>query len=278
MKKILGILSALLVTACSGALFTAANIGNESTNWLKFADITFDRDTQLKLDLYKPNFASANTPTVIFFYGGGWTEGDKSQYAFVADRLARDGYAVIVPNYRKYPDVKFPTFIKDSAKAVDWAQLHLKDYKLDADNLFIMGHSAGAHTATLVASDPQYLQSNVKFRGILGLSGPYDFTPKEEPYTKIFGPKSEYPKMRVPNYITGKEAPMLLIHGTDDTTVGQFNAENLALKINEKGGKVTTHYIKGVDHVGTLSPFSSTLSSDSPIPGYVLEFLEANKR
>lgn len=121
---------------------------------------------------------------VVFFYGGGWREGEKADYEFVASTLTKSGFTVVIPDYRLYPDVTFPAFVEDGAKAVAWVNQNLL---AGSDRpLVIMGHSAGAHIAALLALDAEYLQAKDmdvrRIAGWAGLSGPYDFLPINSGY------------------------------------------------------------------------------------------------
>jgi acetyl esterase/lipase len=94
---------------------------------------------------------------VIFLHGGTWVKGEKEDYRFVGAALAEAGYVAVLPNYRLYPQVRFPEFIQDGARAVLWAREHASEFGGDPSALFVMGHSAGAHIAASLALDSKYL-------------------------------------------------------------------------------------------------------------------------
>ncbi len=148
-------------------------------------------------DLYVPESATASTPVVVFFYGGGWDGGAKSIYPFVGQSLASEGFIVAIPDYRIYPEVRFPGFVEDGARAVAAVEGLVRKggggVPAGRHPVFLMGHSAGAQIAALLAYDGRYLAkagaSNASLAGFIGLSGPYDFLPlKEERYKRIFPP------------------------------------------------------------------------------------------
>ena len=89
---------------------------------------------------------------MIFFYGGSWDTGSKNDYLFVAQALAASGYTVVIPDYRLYPAVRFPAFVDDGARAVRWTA-----DRVGTDKVFVMGHSAGAHIALMLAANTPYL-------------------------------------------------------------------------------------------------------------------------
>ncbi|WP_165864398.1 alpha/beta hydrolase [Capsulimonas corticalis] len=109
------------------------------------------------LDIYSPA-GQTGRPVIVFIHGGGWRNGDKDMAANNkgAD-FALQGYIFVSINYRLVPAVHFPDFAVDCAQAVAWVHEHIADYGGDPDHLFVMGHSAGAHLAALISTDPKYL-------------------------------------------------------------------------------------------------------------------------
>ncbi|MDI7066444.1 alpha/beta hydrolase, partial [Klebsiella pneumoniae] len=96
-------------------------------------------------------------PVVVFFYGGSWQNGARSDYLFVGQALTSRGFVAVLPDYRTYPDTRFPGFMEDAAAAVRWARDHAAEYGGDPSRIFLMGHSAGAHIVALLATDGHYL-------------------------------------------------------------------------------------------------------------------------
>ncbi len=133
-----GILSGLLgaLAGCSPAALLNTTVSRKG--YMLEADIAYGPLQRQKLDFYKPEMPRPDGKTVVFFYGGNWDSGTKSDYRFVAQALASRGIAAIVADYRLYPEVRFPTFIEDGAMAVRWAA-----DTIGTDRLFLMGHSAG---------------------------------------------------------------------------------------------------------------------------------------
>jgi dienelactone hydrolase len=199
----------------------------------------------------------------------------------VGEIFAKQGYITVIADYSKYPHVKFPTFVEDGAKAVAWTYRHIAEYKGNPDRLFVAGHSAGAHIGALVTADKHYLQAEGETPSIIkafaGLSGPYDFVPYEEDYIDMFGPPENYPNMQVTTFIDGKEPPMLLLWGADDTIVGKSNMDKLIAKIETEQGVVESNVYAGVDHVGMLSGFIWFFKSKAPIIDDITDFFQRYK-
>ena len=269
--------------ACSGpAVLNAitSKVGYSVQHDLRYAE--GERGTW---DLYVPDGASAETPVVIFIYGGGWDSGDKAIYGFVGQSLASAGIAVAISDYRVYPQVKFPGFVEDGAKAVAAIETAVRRGSGALPGgmhaLFLMGHSAGAQIAALLALDRNYLQDarapSQNFAGFIGLAGPYDFLPlTDERYIRIF-PKDLLAASQPVNFVGPKTPPMLLIAGSADTTVDPKNTRSLAAKVKAAGGRAEVDIVDGVDHIGAVSALATALPfNEKTIRGKVLAFIRSH--
>lgn len=281
MRVLLSALSALMVSACSSASFFVANMPVAFSDSKRHENISYGEYQWQKLDIYVPKNISKPAPVLVFFYGGRWSFGTKEQYAFAALPFVEKGYIVVIPDYSKYPDVKFPVFVQDAAKAVAWTHDHIGEYNGDKERLYLSGHSSGAHLAALVSADPQYLKSYSKSRNIItafaGLAGPYDFIPEDDDLKDMFGPPENYSNMQVPSFIDGNQPPMLLLHGADDTTVIQRNLNRLRDKIGQKGGAVETKIYPGIDHKEIVGALSWVWHDKAPVGDDMIAFFESQK-
>ena len=264
----------LLAAGCSRLLFTAVNLPSNFDDITVVHDIAYGSGPDQKLDIYLPKTTAAGPlEVIVFFYGGRWEFGSKSDYQFVGSALAAQNFIVVIPDYAKYPAVRFPAFVEDGAKAVAWVDDHIADYNGDTHRIHLSGHSAGAHIAALLTTDAKYLQAEGKDRSqviydFAGLSGPYSFTPDEPDLEAMFGPPAAYPLMQANTFIDGRQPPMLLQWGLADTTVGHINIDKMVAAVNGRGGCVKVITYPGVDHaglVGALSwynPHDATVATD----------------
>jgi acetyl esterase/lipase len=270
MQKILYTLffTALLV-ACTPLQLAVVNAPTLTYDGQISKDIPYGQFSRQKLDIYVPNIDQETFPVVVFFHGGRWTDGSKDQYKFVGMTLSNMGYVVVLPNTRLYPDVKFPTFVEDAAKSVAWVYKNIVRYKGN-QNLFISGHSSGAHLGSLIIADNSYLATHRLKPNIVnafaGLSGPYDFVPKAPDIKEMFGPPENFPNMVVTNFINGDEPPMLLIYTREDNIVHPRNLEALKAGIEKADGNVQTIIYETGGHVAPLAAFSWANPSDLPVP------------
>jgi acetyl esterase/lipase len=278
-RAALAAIAALAGTACTQLEFLAANAPAVFGAYRRRTGIAYGPDRHQHLDLYEPDKAAGDRrPVVVFWHGGRWSDGDKSQYRFVGAALAELGYVTIVPNYRLYPAVRMPGFMQDSACAAAWAAHYAQDSG-HADRLFLMGHSAGAHMAALVTLDSRYFAAVdapvPHISGVIGLSGPYDFLPLlEADLQDIFGPPELYPLSQPINFVRADAPPMLLVHGERDETVLPKNTRNFAAALQAKGVAVTLRLYPGLTHEDTLAALSEVARRRAPILADIATFVD----
>lgn len=210
---------------------------------------------QQSLDVWRSEEASpaSKLPVLIFWHGGGWVKGSRQDYAFAAKAFARQGFLVVVPDYRKVPAVHFPEFVEDGAQAVKWVQDNITQYGGDSSRLAFSGHSAGAHTAVLMALDPRWLAAAgaepSAVKAVVGMSGPYDFYPFDKKRSIDAMAQYEKPELTQPINFARADAPaMLLLTSSKDTTVRPYNAVNLTAKLKEAGATAEMINYPGLDH------------------------------
>jgi len=146
------------VAGCSGPALLSATVSSDGMTVQH--DLAYGDNPRQKLDLYLPEAGSAAKRRVlVFFYGGGWDSGSKDGYLFAAKPFVDAGYVVAIPDYRLYPEVRFPAFVEDGALALRWIADNAARFGGNGDRLYLAGHSAGAHTAALLALDARYLDA-----------------------------------------------------------------------------------------------------------------------
>lgn len=272
------VLLALGLAACSplGTLNALTPGGqSERTEGLSYGD-----NPRQKLDVYRPLIAHGTAPVVVFFYGGNWVAGERADYAFIGRSLAAHGIITVVADYRLYPEVRYPDFLKDAAQAVAWARRHAAQYGGDPQRLFVMGHSAGAYNAAMVALDPRWLAAHgmtpADVRGWIGLAGPYDFLPIENPTTKpVFHFPDTPPDSQPVRHVSKQSPPALLIAAKSDKLVNpQRNTGRLAQALRAQQVPVTELYYDRVSHTTLIGSVAAPLRWLAPtlddVAGYVL--------
>jgi acetyl esterase/lipase len=242
-------------------------------------DIAYGGDPRQRLDIYRPADAAANTPVVVFFYGGSWVSGERGDYLFVGEALAARGITAVVADYRLSPQVTYPGFLDDSARAVAWTRAHIAEHGGDRDKVYVMGHSAGAYNAAMLAMDPRWLAAHGEkpemLRGWIGLAGPYDFIPIDDDDIKPSFLYPDTPPDSQPiNHLGATKVPALLLTGGADRTVDPVrNTVQLAEKLRASGVPVQVETFDGVGHAMLVGSFARPLRFRAPVVDRVVEFV-----
>lgn len=232
------------------------------------------------LDVWRPvASASARRPVLVFFYGGGWANGDRRSYAFAARAFARAGFVVVVPDYRKVPQVRFPAFVQDGAAAVRWVRDHVAEYGGDPARVALAGHSAGAYNAVMLGLDRRWLRAEgvdpAIVRAVVGLSGPYDFYPFDKPRSQaamlgVADPLATQPV----TFARADASPMLLVTSSRDTQVRPYNAYHLMARITAAGGRARLVEHDGLTHENVVMALSVPFRGLAPVLSESVAFLD----
>ncbi len=244
-------------------------------------DVAYGPEARHRLDIYRPESGPVKG-TIVFVYGGSWTSGDKRLYKFMGVALANAGYVFVVPDYRYFPEVRFPGFVKDAARALAWVNTHIGAYGGQGTGFALMGHSAGAHIGALLLLDPAWLGAHGLSPAVIGayvgLAGPYTFNPLEMASTQpIFETAPDIERVR-PIKLVAEAArrglpPMLLLHGSTDTTVNKRATEMFAEALRDAGVQVETHIYPRLAHIGVISSMVWALRWRAPVLSDVVAFL-----
>ena len=245
-----------------------------------------------RLDLFLPQ--RPGFTTVIFVHGGNWIEGDKSLhvagadiYANIGRFLAAHGYGAAVVNYRLIPDVAWEGQPADIARAVKWIRANIDAHGGDPAEIVLMGHSAGAQLASLVAVSSRWLREagvpNDAIRGVIAISGAGFDIDDEETYRR-FGHTQEWFAKRFHtdtspnweaeaspvNFLDASDPPFLLMYPTGDKP-GVLRQSALMAGALEKAGVWTwVAPVSGLNRTGIIL----VLSRPDRTPGLiVLRFL-----
>ena len=245
--------------------------------------ISYGPNERHQLDVYEPvGRARADgraKPVVLFLYGGAWTMGDRGLYAFIGSALASRGYTTVIADYRLHPEVSFPEFVDDAARAYGWTAA--KVARNGSQPIVVMGHSAGAHIGALLTLDPSYrarfAPASPAPAGFIGLAGPYAFDPTTWPTTSaIFATAVAHPdRARVTSVASrfpGKPPPTLLMHGTSDTVVTPSASTALRSALESRGGTVW-HREYDIGHLGVILAFATPMRWRANVLEPTLEFL-----
>jgi acetyl esterase/lipase len=274
--------AALIVVSCGGLAFTAANVPAFFGKFERRANLAYGANDRQQLDVYVPDGAAAR-PIIVFWYGGAWEHGDKSNYRYVGARLAEAGYVAVLPDYRLYPEVRFPAFVDDGAAALAWVAAHAREIGGDPGRIFVAGHSAGAHLAAMLAYDRARLErvglAPGTIRGFIGLSGPYALTPNDAALNTIFAAPFTPVDWQPVQLARAGAPPALLIHGEADTVVDVEHARRMARQLELLGVPVTLHTYPERGHRDPVAAFAAAAPDKLPVVDDIRRFVgEAGAR
>ncbi len=244
------------------------------------ADVAYGASLRQKLDVYRPIKAGPPAPVIVFFYGGGWRTGSRADYRFVGQAFAAKGYVVVVPDYRLFPEVRFPGFVEDGAAAVAWVQKNIAGEGGDPDRMILAGHSAGAHLISMLHADRRFLDAAGFTRpadggsGIaatIGMAGPYDYKPDGR-YREILDEAAAGRPVMPMTFVEGREPPLLLLHGESDDTVYLTNTTALAERTRSKGGAADVK-LYALGHGPLVAALARPLRWLGPVQDDILDWL-----
>lgn len=277
-----GLVAALAawLSGCSAAGVLNALVPTDS--YSRREGIAYGPDPRHRLDVYRPLAldGAAAPPIVVFFYGGSWSRGERAEYRFVGETLASRGVIVVVADYRLSPAVRYPVFLQDSAAAVRWTFDHAAEIGGSPGNVVVMGHSAGAYNAAMLALDARWLRgagvgADRKLAGWIGLAGPYDFLPIQNRETQVAFAWPDTPRDSQPIEHVSARAPraLLLAAAKDDLVNPQRSTVGLAVQLRAAGVPVTLKLYERVNHVTLLAALVKPLGWLAPVRAEVLAFL-----
>ena len=243
-------------------------------------DVAYGQGPRQRLDVYAPRRREGQAAAVaVFFYGGSWDSGRRQDYSWVGQALASRGFLTVIADYRLYPKVRFPGFLEDGALAVRWAQDHAEALGGDPGRIVLIGHSAGAYNAAMIALDPRYLSAaGVEARNVrawAGLSGPYDFLPLTDPIAqRTFGEAADPAATQPINFVRPDAPPSFLATGDDDAMVYPRNTVKLAARLRQAGVEVEERHYPGIDHVRMVLALSRMFRGRAPVLAQMADFLQ----
>jgi acetyl esterase/lipase len=273
------LLASLPLAGCSSGL----NALKPSSTHVLTEDVAYGLHARQKLDVYRPTTPAptGGWPVVVFFYGGSWNWGERAEYRFAGEALASRGILALVADYRLYPEVRWPAFLEDGALATAWALREAARLGGHPARVFVMGHSAGAYNAAMLALDPRWLRaagrSPTELAGWVGLAGPYDFLPIHNPNVQPVFHHPHYPENTQPlqQALAGSIAAFLGVAHDDHLVDPRRNTLQMAARLQAAGVPVRLREYEGVNHVTLVASMAWSLRWMSRVLDDVAGFVHA---
>ena len=270
------VLVPLTIYHSTSILVALMNFTRTPSGYVHHVDVSYGNDPAHRLDVYVPE-ETIRAPVIIFWHGGMWKQGSKDDVRFVGAELARSGYVTVIPNYRLYPQVRFPTFLDDAARSVAWVRKKIASFAGDPNAIFLMGHSAGAYIATMLAFDNSYLaeygQAAKCIRGVIGMAGPYTLERPAVLVDSIFDKSSESP-WRPIDAVSAVSPPVILMHGQSDNIVWIDEARAMADRLGQLAIPVDLRIYPDRSHQDILVALWWPMKFRTPVLQDVRQFVD----
>lgn len=270
----LAILLAAATSLVACAPVTVLNGITPSSTFDKTKNVQFGEGERDTLDIYRAEKPKADAPVLVFVHGGSWDSGSKDTYKFLAEGFTRSGYDIVVPNYRLYPEAKFPNFLEDNAKAVAYTATQFPERPI-----VLMGHSAGAYNVLMLGLRAEFLNAAgvdpcSSIAGIVSLAAPTGIVPlKSERLIEIFPDRFTGDDAAL-NNVSGPTPSIFLGHGESDTTVYPKNSEALAEKVTARGGQAIVEIYPKQSHIDVVKVLSRHFDDDTTLKADIVSFID----
>lgn len=263
---------------------------------LSFADFSFSKEVEIiehtniaygenlkhSLDVVSSENC-IGSPILLFVHGGSWRWGQKDYHRAIGKQFARNGVVFVSINYRLYPEVRFPEFPRDLARAIFWVRQNVERFGGNKKKIFLIGHSAGAHNACLVAMDEKYLNEfggNLNWiKGVIPMACPFEFDPtKEFLYRDLFpNEKDINTLMPMGIEIKNKLPPFFIMHGKFDPILPENQVYEFAEKIKDFGGEAEVRIYSSHGHFSLVRRTTSWHIWPFPLLKDILNFIRSNE-
>ena len=226
----------------------------------------------LRLDLYSPKGRGRSVPGLIFIHGGAWKSGNRVDYHYYGVKFAERGYVVATVSYRLLPNWVFPAAVHDVKCAVRWMRTNAPRLGVDANQIGLVGGSAGGHLALLVGysaehadleGDGGHAGVSSRVQAVVDLYGPTDLTTAyavdHETVIQFLGGKRiaevrpRYELASPITHVTKDDPPTLIVHGTIDDIVPVAQSDALAARLREIGVPYRFDRLTGWPHTLDLA-------------------------
>lgn len=227
-------------------------------------DVVFARGgaRDLLCDVYRPPATQTKHTAIIHLHGGGFTRGSK-EGARTARPLAALGYTCVASQYRLLDEALWPAQIEDTKAAIRWTRAHADELDIEADQIVVLGYSAGGRLALVAAgtSDAPDLEGNGGSAGVSSrVAACVSFyaaaadagRQREHPLLGPDASEAAYRRFNPSTSVSASFPPTMLLHGTADHSVPPEVSLDWYQRLTAAGVPVELHMVEGVTHIFDL--------------------------
>ena len=217
-----------------------------------WAGVPYGPLAQHKFDVYAPARARV-APVLVFFHGGGWTNGYRHWVRFMAAPLVQHGIVLVAPSYRLAHHARLPAACDDSALLLRQVKAHAATWGGDSGRVFLSGHSAGGHLAALTSLRAPGVRGCLPISGVMDLHHPAPVagSPEERVYTQVLEDRDDDARLSPIHWTRGNTVPFVLSCGEHDTERVLRSNRRMAALLAQQPARSRLEVWPGCDHVDT---------------------------
>ena len=225
-------------------------------------DVPYGPDFFHKLDIFLPDDTGLkDLPVLIFIHGGAWRNGFKEWFGYMAPPLVTLPAILISPNYRLAPKVKFPEPLNDCCAILHWVHSHIAEHGGDPNRIFVGGHSAGGHLASLMSLRPELvtrlgMQRDI-IKGCFALSSAFNMEragadPQRLPLLDLLLQSGDDGASSSPlNFVKGNRTPFHIAYGAQDFPELMHDNKRMIESMQREGCTIEHHVLDRCSHFDT---------------------------
>jgi acetyl esterase/lipase len=215
-------------------------------------DVSYGTDPKHRLDLYLPPAPATGAPVLIFLHGGSWTHGYKEWMGFMAPALVDLPAIFVAANYRLAPAHRFPAQLEDTLALLAWTRAHIAHHGGNPERVFIGGHSAGGHLATLACLRRDLWSRHGlpegAVRGCFPVSTTFDYRRIPEDAGSFLGRPEDAAAASPAVYVEGNRVPFLVAWGGADFERARRTSREMVSALTKVGTITREMEIPDADH------------------------------
>jgi arylformamidase len=249
-------------------------VRDASPEWLELA---YGDTAGQALDLFPVTSGVRSAPLFAFIHGGYWQTLDKSDFDYIAPTFLEAGIAFASLNYDLAPGAGIEEMVGQIRRCLAHLHDNAERYAIDAKRIFVAGHSAGGHLATMAAATDWPAQPGTPphnlVKGAVSISGVYELEPLRLSYhNEVLNLDLDMTRRMSPRILQPREsAPLLAVVGAEETDEFLRQQRDFAEDWRALGLKVETLELPGLHHFSIVDDLGV---SDSPLFAKVREFMD----
>ena len=232
-------------------------------------DISFGDHPDERLDIFPSKIQQSKT--LVFIHGGYWHLLDKTMFHFLAGDFLKHDITIVLINYPLAPRASIDDIVVSCRKALRWIHDNVIRYNGDPAELYLLGHSAGGHLASMLL-----VEEEAKFvRAAISLSGLFRLEPVMLSYLNdSIGMDEENAIKNSPVLLTpANDCPLLLVTGADESDEFKAQSEELCHRWKNKFSEIEILEVPQKNHYSILD---AVVEKDSILQAAIMRLMNIN--